>query len=127
MADCALTPGLFMVENVLPATGVDNPIPAHANVAAYWAAIQANAHAARTLVELHRGLEERREMIRSGAFDKRMAEMAAAHAAAAQACARRRTSQEPAASSISATAGRRGWQSGRHKVADLPTRPGAPS
>ena len=82
MADCALVPGLFMVENVLPAVGVDNPIPANANVAAYWAAIQQNAHAAKTLVELHRGLEERREMIRSGAFEKYMAKAAAAMAAA---------------------------------------------
>jgi len=82
MADCALVPGLFLVENVLPAVGVDNPIPATANVAAYWAAIQKNEHAARTLAELHRGLEERREMIRSGAFDRMMAAAAAAHAAA---------------------------------------------
>ena len=82
MADCALVPGLFMVENVLPATGVDNPIPARANVAAYWAAIQTNEHAARVLVELHRGLEERREMIRNGSFAKMMAASAAAHAAA---------------------------------------------
>ncbi len=82
MADCALVPGLFMVENVLASTGVDNPIPANANVAAYWAAIQTNEHAARTLVELHRGLEERREMIRNGTFDKLMAKAAAAMAAA---------------------------------------------
>ena len=82
MADCALVPGLFMVENVLPATGVDNPIPASAKVAAYWAAIQTNEHAARTLVELHRGLEERRELIRTGAFDKMMAAARAAMAAA---------------------------------------------
>lgn len=82
MADCALVPGLFMVENVLPATGVDNPIPAATNVAAYWAAIQENEHAARTLAELHRGLEERRELIRSGAFDKMMAAARAAQAAA---------------------------------------------
>ena len=82
MADCALVPGLFMVENVLPATGVENPIPKAANVAAYWAAIQQNEHAAKTLVELHRGLEERRELIRSGAFEKMMAAAAAAHAAA---------------------------------------------
>src|ERR1043165_4619481 len=27
MADCALTPALFMIENVLPNTGVENPIP----------------------------------------------------------------------------------------------------
>jgi glutathione S-transferase len=85
MADCALVPGLFMVENVLPATGVDNPIPANAKVAAYWAAIQQNAHAARVLVELHRGLEERREMIRNGSFDKFMAKAAAAMKAAEQA------------------------------------------
>ena len=85
MADCALVPGLFMVENVLPATGVDNPIPTNANVAAYWAAIQQNEHAAKTLVELYRGLEERREMIRNGSFDKFMAKAAAAMAAAEQA------------------------------------------
>jgi glutathione S-transferase len=82
MADCALVPGLFLVENVLPATGMENPIPAAANVAAYWAAIQKNAHAAKVLAELHRGLEERRELIRSGAFEKMMAKAAAAMAAA---------------------------------------------
>jgi glutathione S-transferase len=82
MADCALAPGLFMVENVLPSTGVDSPIPANAKVAAYWAAIQTNEHAARVLVELHRGLEERRELIRTGVFAKMMAAAAAAHAAA---------------------------------------------
>jgi len=82
MADCALVPGLFLVENVLPATGMDNPIPKNAKVAAYWAAIQGNEHAARTLAELRRGLEERRELIRSGAFEKMMAAAAAAHAAA---------------------------------------------
>jgi glutathione S-transferase len=85
MADCALVPGLFLVENVLPSVGVDNPIPAAANVAAYWAAIQQNEHAAKTLAELHRGLEERREMIRNGTFQKMMEKAAAAHAAAEQA------------------------------------------
>ena len=54
----------------------------HANVAAYWAAIQTNEHAAKTLAELHRGLEERRELIRSGAFEKMMAAFAAAQAKA---------------------------------------------
>ncbi|HEY1426241.1 MAG TPA: glutathione S-transferase family protein [Caulobacteraceae bacterium] len=73
LADCALTPALFLVENVLPSAGLDNPIPAHANVAAYWSAIQQQAVAARTLAELHRGLAERRELIRTGAFDKMMA------------------------------------------------------
>ncbi len=82
LADCALVPGLFMVENVLPATGLTNPIPTRARLAAYWAAIQQNKHAARTLVELHRGLEERREMIRNGSFEKLMAKSAAAFAAA---------------------------------------------
>lgn len=81
MADCALVPALFLVENVLPGVGVDNPIPANANVAAYWTAIQKNEHAAKTLVELHRGLEERREMIRNGSFAKLMAAAAAAAAA----------------------------------------------
>jgi glutathione S-transferase len=82
MADCALVPALFLVENVLPSVGVDDPIAANPKVASYWAAIQKNEHAARTLVELHRGLEERREMIRSGAFEKYMAKAAAAMAAA---------------------------------------------
>jgi len=82
MADCALVPALFLVENVLPSVGVDDPIAANPKVAAYWAAIQGNEHAARTLTELHRGLEERREMIRSGAFEKYMAKAAAAMAAA---------------------------------------------
>jgi glutathione S-transferase len=70
LADCALVPGLFWVENVLPAVGVETPIPAIANVAAYWAAIQKNEHAARVLIELHRGLEERREKIRNGELDR---------------------------------------------------------
>jgi glutathione S-transferase len=82
MADCALVPALFLIENTLPAAGRENPIPDHANVAAYWAAIQTNAHAARTLAELHRGLEERRELIRSGAFAKMMAAAKAAMDAA---------------------------------------------
>lgn len=82
MADCALVPALFMVENVLPSTGLEDPIPKAAHVAAYWAAIKQNEHAARTLVELHRGLEERREMIRNGTFAKMMARAAAAMAEA---------------------------------------------
>jgi glutathione S-transferase len=70
LADCALVPGLFLVENVLPGVGKGNPIASNANVAAYWTAIRKNEHAARTLAELHRGLEERREMIRNGSFAK---------------------------------------------------------
>src|ERR1700733_13819378 len=42
LADCALVPGLFFVDNVMPPAGVDTPIPAFANVAAYWAAIRQN-------------------------------------------------------------------------------------
>ena len=82
MADCALVPALFLVENTLPATGVPSPLPTLPNVAAYWAAIKQNAHAARTLAELHRGLEERKELIRSGAFAKMMTAMRAAQAEA---------------------------------------------
>jgi glutathione S-transferase len=78
LADCALVPGLFFVETVLPAAGVETPIPAFTNVAAYWAAIQKNEHAARVLIELHRGLEERRESIRSGAIEQLRATLAAA-------------------------------------------------
>ena len=78
LADCALVPALFLVENVLPGTGVENPIPKAANVAAWWASIQQNEHAARALAELHRGLEERRELIRTGAFEKMMAAAKAA-------------------------------------------------
>jgi hypothetical protein len=82
MADCALVPALFLIENTLPAAGRENPVPDHENVAAYWAAIQTNEYAARTLAELHRGLEERRELIRSGAFAKMMAAAKAAMEAA---------------------------------------------
>jgi glutathione S-transferase len=80
LADCALVPGLFLVETVLPAVGVDAALPT--NVAAYWAAIQKNEHAARVLIELNRGLEERREMIRSGALERFRAAAAAAEKAA---------------------------------------------
>jgi glutathione S-transferase len=82
LADCALVPAFFLVENVLPGTGVDNPIPANLNAAAYWTAIQRQEPAARILVELHRGLEERRELIRTGAFEKMMAANRAAMEAA---------------------------------------------
>ena len=82
LADCALVPGLFFVENVLPAAGFDTPIPAITNVAAYWAAIQKNEHAARVLIELHRGLEDRRERIRNGTFEQYIAARETAQAAA---------------------------------------------
>jgi glutathione S-transferase len=82
LADCALVPALFLVENVLSGTGLDNPVPGSPNVAAYWTAIREQEPAARILVELHRGLEERRELIRTGAFDKMMAQARAAMEAA---------------------------------------------
>ena len=82
LADCALVPGLFFVETVLSSAGVDTPIPALANVAAYWAAIRKNEHAAKVLIELRRGVEERREMIRDGRLDRIIAEETAAWAAA---------------------------------------------
>lgn len=63
MADCTLVPALFLIENVLSTVEVENPIPKSPKVAAYWAAIQKNEHAAKVLVELHRGLVERRELI----------------------------------------------------------------
>jgi glutathione S-transferase len=67
LADCTLVPALFMIENVLPATDTPDPIPDHPKVAAYWAAIRREPAAARVMVELHRGLEERRQLIRDAA------------------------------------------------------------
>ena len=85
LADCALVPGLFFVDTVMPAAGVETPIPAMTNVAAYWAAIQKNEHGARVLMELERGLEERREKIHSGELERfRAARDAAQKAADAQ-------------------------------------------
>ena len=85
LADCALVPALFFLESVLPGTGLADPIAANANVAAYRAAIQGEECAARILAELNRGLEERRELIRSGAIEKIRAERDAARQAAEQA------------------------------------------
>jgi glutathione S-transferase len=82
LADCALVPGLFFVETIMPPAGMDSPIPAIANLAAYWAAIQKNEHAARVLIELRRGLEERREMVRSGEMERFIAARAAAETGA---------------------------------------------
>lgn len=82
MADCALVPGLFLVNGMFPTLGLKNPIPANPGVAAYWAAIQKNEHAARVLKELERGLAERVEMIRNGSFQKFIAAAMAAEQAA---------------------------------------------
>jgi glutathione S-transferase len=71
LADCTLVPALFMIENVLPATDTPDPLPANPKVTAYWSAIQRDPSAAKVLVELHRGLEERRELIRQAAEKER--------------------------------------------------------
>ncbi len=70
IADCTLIPALFLIENVIPSVDVEDPIPGRPKVAAYWAAIRTNEHAARVLVELHRGLEERRALIRRMAAER---------------------------------------------------------
>jgi len=85
LADCALVPALFYLQTVLGSRGLADPIAANANVGAYWAAIQRDEFAARILVELHRGLEERRELVRSGEIEKRLAAARAARQAAEQA------------------------------------------
>jgi len=82
LADCALVPGLFFVENVMPVVGIDSPISAISHVADYWTAVRKNEHAARVLIELERGLEERREKIRSGEIERFKAARDAAQKAA---------------------------------------------
>jgi glutathione S-transferase len=67
LADCALLPALWMVDTLIGSFDVDNPIPAAPKVAAYWAALQTNEHAARVLVELNRGLAERRAQMAAAA------------------------------------------------------------
>ena len=85
LADCALVPALFFLEYALPGSGLDDPIAANPNVAAYRNAIQKEVSAVRILAELHRGLEERRELINSGAIEKIRAARNAAREAAGQA------------------------------------------
>jgi glutathione S-transferase len=82
LADCALVPALFFLEYALPGSGLDDPIAANPNVAAYRNAIQKEVSAVRILAELHRGLEERRELINSGAIEKIRAARNAAREAA---------------------------------------------
>ena len=59
LADCALVPALFMLDNVLPALGAENPIPANPRIKAYWAAIRPHPVAAKVLAEMGRGLAAR--------------------------------------------------------------------
>jgi glutathione S-transferase len=82
LADCALVPALSYVQRVLVNRGFGDPIAANANVAAYWAAIQGQAPAARVLAEFHRGREERAEQIRTGELEKMRAANRAERAAA---------------------------------------------
>ena len=81
LADCALVPALFYLQYVLQGKGLADPIAANANVAAYWAEIQKQEHAARILAELRRGVEERQEQIRSGELEKLRAASRAAREA----------------------------------------------
>lgn len=90
LADCALVPAFFLIGYVFPGLEIEDPIARNPNVTAYWAAIQKNEHAAKTLFELNRGLQERLELMRNGTFAKQMAAMAAAHAAAEAAEAAKR-------------------------------------
>jgi glutathione S-transferase len=76
LADCSLVPALFMIENVLPATEVADPIPGNPKVAAYWAAIQTEPSAVRVIDEMMRGLEERRALLRAAGARARAAEAA---------------------------------------------------
>jgi glutathione S-transferase len=64
LADCALVPALFGLENILPATGTESPIQSHPRIAAYWAAIGHDPAAARVLGEMGRGLQARIAAIR---------------------------------------------------------------
>ena len=65
--------------------GLADPIAANANVAAYQAAIQQQAPAARILAEFHRGREERREQISTGELETIRAANRAAREAAERA------------------------------------------
>jgi len=58
-ADCSLVPALWMCEKTVPRLDVENPLPGNPRVAAYWAKIQNNVHAATILEEMNRGLQAR--------------------------------------------------------------------
>lgn len=64
LADCSLVPALFLLENVYEAFDVGQPLDDCPKTRAYSAAIKSDPHAAKTLVELHRGLVERRELMK---------------------------------------------------------------
>jgi glutathione S-transferase len=58
-ADCSLVPALWMCEYTVPRLDVPNPIEGTEKVAAYWARIRENPHAARVLGEMARGMKAR--------------------------------------------------------------------
>ena len=76
-ADCTLVPALFMCESTLPGLGADNPADTAENVQSYWAKIKGNAHAARVIDEMARGLQARLD-----GTEKKMVEAAIAKARA---------------------------------------------
>ena len=85
LADCALVPALSYVQSMMVNRGLGDPIAPNANVAAYQAAIQQQAPAARVLAEFDRGREERRQQISTGELDKVRAANRAAREAAERA------------------------------------------
>ena len=58
-ADCSLVPALWMCQNTVPRFDVPNPIEGRDRVSAYWDRIRENAHAARVLGEMDRGMKAR--------------------------------------------------------------------
>jgi glutathione S-transferase len=73
LADCTLVPAFFLMDYSLPTLGVESPTQWNPNIAAYWSAIKTNAHAAKVLFEMQRGLDQRLEAMRDGSFATRMA------------------------------------------------------
>jgi len=78
-ADCTLVPALFLCESTVPRLDVENPILATTKVAAYWAKIQKNEHAAKVSDEMTRGLQARLD-----GTERKMIEAAIAKAKAAE-------------------------------------------
>ncbi len=58
-ADCTLVPALWLCQNTVPRLDVPNPIEGTTKVADYWQRIQTNAHAARVLQEMDKGMQAR--------------------------------------------------------------------
>jgi len=58
-ADCSLVPALWMCEKTVPRFDVANPMLGTKKVAAYWAKIQTNPHAAKVIEEMNQGLQRR--------------------------------------------------------------------